>query len=249
MCAFLHVWSHLPWKPCFISFDVLLVDVVFQAPFFHMFETMFSCIPLPSGEKISHPETAQSKGLRHHGLGHKWKTIGEIIWNVELIVDLPRSLVLWLDLDSQKTEPSIFFKGRFQQQNRWMTFLSHAKNPPKNTAKTPRYQPARSESRHHHHHGIHTCPKRTQPFHLPYYWLSAPWNHWRDPNENEYASSGSSSLKKRGRNMTYVWKFVIARLHLASFQASSANCGGSHHGWQEWQHYWYQQCLSLIDTL
>lgn len=131
MCAFLHVWSHLPWKPCFISFDVLLVDVVFQAPFFHMFETMFSCIPLPSGEKISHPETAQSKGLRHHGLGHKWKTIGEIIWNVELIVDLPRSLVLWLDLDSQRLSLPFFLKEDFSNKIDGWHFCHMQKTPPK----------------------------------------------------------------------------------------------------------------------
>ncbi len=58
--------------------------------------------------------------------------------------------------------------------------------------------------------------------------------YWRDlqssrlsSDVNEYASSVSSSLKKRPGNMKYVWKIVIARLHLASFQASSANCGGS----------------------
>lgn len=175
---------------------------------------------------------------------------------LERSFEMSNSLWIYLDLwfygwiwTLKRLSLPFFLKEDFSNKIDGWHFCHMQKTPPKIQQKPPRYQPARSESRHHHHHGIHTCPKRTQPFHLPYYWLSAPWNHWRDPNENEYASSGSSSLKKRGRNMTYVWKFVIARLHLASFQASSANCGGSHHGWQEWQHYWYQQCLSLIDTL
>lgn len=221
------------------SYLLHLGDVVFQAPFFSYVWNYVFMYPASFRRKktqteglqasISHPETAQSKGLRHHGLGHKWKTIGQVIWNVELIVDLPGSLVLWLDLDSQKTEPSNFLKGRFQQQNRWMTFLSGATTPPKKYSKNPQ--------------GINLldlrqdtiiimgfipAPKRTKGPLTCLILASAPWNHWTDPNENEYASSGSSSLKKKGgRNMTYVWKFVIAQLHLASFQASSANCGGS----------------------
>lgn len=184
MCDFLHVWSHLPWKPCFISFDVLLVSSSFRRCGFPS-TFFFICLKLcfhvsgflqekkdPNRGASGFNFTSWNCAIQGTETSWPWTQV-ENDWTGHLKCRTHCGLT-WISGSMvgsglSKDWAFQFFKRKISATKSMDDISVRCNNAPKKIQqKPPRYQPARSEARHHHHHGIHTCSQKDKgPFNLP----------------------------------------------------------------------------------